>query len=106
VINSGGIKIIPEQLEMHLENDIRQKFIFSSVSDRKLGEKLVLIIEGEKSSEIEAGIIKLLRSKLKKHEIPKEIIYLSEFPLTSTMKVNRYELKNFLAKRYKGFLKS
>ena len=46
VINSGGIKIIPEQLESVLKHQIKNRFFISSAPDTVLGQKIILIIEG------------------------------------------------------------
>ncbi len=46
VVNSGGVKLIPEQIEAKLEGKINGRFFMASAPDEKLGEKLVLFIEG------------------------------------------------------------
>ena len=48
VINSGGIKLIPEQIENKLMSKIQQRFFIASKPDNELGEKLILVIEGDK----------------------------------------------------------
>jgi O-succinylbenzoic acid--CoA ligase len=47
IINSGGIKLIPEQIEEKLSGKIAARFFVTGKADEKLGEKLVLVIEGE-----------------------------------------------------------
>ena len=47
VINSGGIKLHPEKIEEKLATIIKQRFFVTSIPDDILGEKLILIIEGE-----------------------------------------------------------
>src|SRR5574343_1047909 len=46
IINSGGIKIFPEELEEKLSLKIDQRFFFTSQLDERLGEQLILIVEG------------------------------------------------------------
>jgi Acyl-CoA synthetases (AMP-forming)/AMP-acid ligases II len=48
IINSGGIKIIPELIEKKISSFIpcNKRFFVSSIPDNILGEKLILIIEG------------------------------------------------------------
>lgn len=87
VINSGGIKLIPEQIEEKLKPYIRQEFIISSLPDKTLGEKLILIIEGEKFD------LLIPKDVLGKFENPKEIYFIKEFPRTESGKVKRQELK-------------
>ena len=47
MINSGGLKIIPEQVEKKLRKSIPERFFVTGMKDEKLGEKVVLLIEGE-----------------------------------------------------------
>jgi O-succinylbenzoic acid--CoA ligase len=87
VINSGGIKLIPEQIEEKLSKIINNRFFVAGVKDTLLGEKLVLIIEGEKNDVI-LNKVKNLNS-LSKFEIPKEIYFLEKFIETPTQKIKR-----------------
>ncbi|MEM6644377.1 MAG: O-succinylbenzoic acid--CoA ligase [Bacteroidota bacterium] len=47
VINSGGIKIHPEKVEQKLSHTISSNYLITSVPDQKLGEKIVLVQEGD-----------------------------------------------------------
>ena len=84
VINSGGVKLFPEQIEKKLEAVISERFFITSEEDKKLGNKAVLVIES-KSEAIE----NLNFDCLDKYEKPKEIYLVSEFVETETGKVNR-----------------
>jgi O-succinylbenzoic acid--CoA ligase len=86
VINSGGIKLIPEQIENKLMSKIQQRFFIASKSDNELGEKLVLVIEGDKV-EFDHSIYE----DLDKYEKPKEILFISKFKETATGKIMRKE---------------
>lgn len=90
VINSGGIKLFPEQIEGKLKPFIQKEFIITSLPDEKLGQKLILIIEGE-TSKFESR-----SSNLEKFEIPKEIYFVKEFPRTESGKIIRHKIKEFL----------
>ncbi len=46
IINSGGVKLIPERIEEKLSAIIKDRFFVAGIPDEILGEKLVLIIEG------------------------------------------------------------
>jgi O-succinylbenzoic acid--CoA ligase len=86
VINSGGIKLIPEQIEEKLSMKINAKFFVAGVPDETLGEKLVLLIEGEK------GIAEdTLFEDLGKYEKPKAILYVPKFLETANGKILRRE---------------
>lgn len=47
VINSGGIKIMPEQVESKLSTLIPRRYFVNGEQDDNLGEKVVLYVEGE-----------------------------------------------------------
>jgi len=74
VINSGGVKLIPEQIEAKLTGKINNRFFVTGLPDTTLGEKLVLVIEGEKQ-EFPADFFDVLG----KYEKPKEIVFVSKF---------------------------
>lgn len=84
VINSGGVKLFPEEIEEKLAKHIYNRFFISSLPDEKFGEKVILVIEGEKFQ-----IDKSIFSELSKYEIPKEILFVSQFVETDTNKINR-----------------
>lgn len=94
VINSGGAKIFPEQLEALVKKEIPNEAIFLGVNDESLGQKLILVIEGEKSENLLEKISKI--SFEKSFYKPKEIIFVESIPRTPNGKVNRIELKNML----------
>lgn len=91
VIISGGIKYSPEAIEKKMEPLINQRFVVSSLPDEKLGEKLVLVIEGEPFN------TEYLRNQIKKNlpkfERPKSIVFMTTFPETDSGKVKRAEIK-------------
>ena len=95
IINSGGYKISPEQLEEKIgfvfnELSINKRFIVSNHPDDRLGQKLILVIEGEKiTQEQERLLLKKLKSYIHPYELPKTIHYIKEFTLTNTGKINR-----------------
>lgn len=84
VINSGGVKLFPEQIEEKLSQKITQRFFVKGVPDEKLGEKLVLVIEGE-PFDVDQAIF----AKLGKFEKPKEVLFVPKFTETVSGKVIR-----------------
>ena len=86
VINSGGVKLIPEQIEQKLAGKIKGRFYIHSKPDATLGEKVILIIEGEQQ-EIDSSIFE----GLDKYEKPKEIIFVPVFKQTENGKIIRKE---------------
>ncbi|MHB1147255.1 MAG: AMP-binding protein [Lutibacter sp.] len=100
VINSGGIKLIPEQIEEKLAAIIENRFFVAGKKDEILGEKLILIIEGIKNEDF-LNKIQQLKS-LSNYEIPKEIYFLENFMETETNKIDRTKTLEFF-KIKKGY---
>nr|WP_299537386.1 AMP-binding protein [Ulvibacterium sp.] len=95
VINSGGVKLIPEQIEAKLAQVITKRFFITGLPDEKLGHKLVLVIEGETNEEIVSQKITEL-SSLEKYEVPKAIYALPKFEATANGKMLRHETLKIL----------
>jgi len=89
-INSGGIKIHPEQVEKKLEGIISSSYFISSVPDEVLENKVVLVIESETYTPQQEEILKSqLENLLGKYELPKQIFYIPRFIYSSGNKVLR-----------------
>jgi O-succinylbenzoic acid--CoA ligase len=86
VINSGGIKLMPEQIEEKLSALIPRRYFVYGEEDAILGEKVVLYVEGS-PMEIEEATFEVLD----KYERPKEIVFIPEFKQTNTGKIIRKE---------------
>lgn len=73
VINSGGIKIFPEEVERALGRIItdREYYITSRSSD-KWGEELVLVIEGEGDAD---RLVSEMASMLPRYHVPKHVVF-------------------------------
>ena len=84
VINSGGIKIMPEVVEQKLEGKIANRFFIASKEDLELGEKVILLIEGDAFS-IDPQIFE----HLDKYERPKELRFVAHFKETENGKILR-----------------
>ena len=94
VINSGGLKIYPEELEKLAKQNISNEVVFAGVDDDLLGQKLVLIVEGKDSKNIREQLLQV--SYPSKNHQPKEIHFIPDFPRIPNGKVNRKELLNLL----------
>ncbi|MEM7486856.1 MAG: AMP-binding protein [Bacteroidota bacterium] len=89
IINSGGVKLIPEQIEAKLAPVMTHRFFITGVADASLGEKLVLLVESENIEKTElVQKIEALEG-IDKYEIPKEIYTLPSFVETKSGKINR-----------------
>ncbi len=94
VINSGGVKLHPEQIEQKLASFFANtQFFVIGVPDKVLGEKLVLVIESS-GNDIN---VQQLQTKIKsettlsKFEVPREVYTIEKFMETDTKKVKRKE---------------
>lgn len=91
VINSGGIKLHPEQIEKKLSKIIDQRLFVTGMEDDALGEMLVLFVENEFSEDLLQKFkneIKTLKT-LDKYEQPKKIYFIEKFEETHTGKIHR-----------------
>lgn len=86
VINSGGIKLIPEKIEEKLSTHIPRRYFVYGQADDVLGEKVVLYVEGEP-----IAIDEEVFSVLDKYEKPKNIVFIPKFTVTATGKIVRKE---------------
>ena len=101
IVNSGGIKLIPEQIETILSEIIDDRFFVAGVPDAVLGEKLILIIESNVTSSEAINLFKSQISSLKtlsKYGIPKEIYLVSKFIETETKKIQRRQTLDLIFK--------
>lgn len=96
VINSGGAKIFPEELETVVKKHIENEVVFLGIPDEILGHKLVLAIEGERNEELENKILNIQYRK--SFYKPKEVFFLDEIPRTPNGKVDRRTLLQLLTK--------
>lgn len=100
IINTGGIKVIPERIESEVEKlfkrlNIDQPFIVMGIPDKDLGEKVILLVEGEKFvPDLEVAILTTLRAGLDNYHTPKSILFTPDFVWTKTGKINRERTVN------------
>jgi len=101
VINSGGIKFCPEEIEKKISHLIKYPYFIGSLKDDNFGEKIVLFLENKYSDKEEIeNLKKELKKILSKYETPKEIVCLKKFIYSENKKIQRKKtisnyLKNF-----------
>ena len=99
VINSGGLKIQPEEIENALHKIINKPFFVTGLADDFLGQKLVVFIEDTDNAERKNVIKQKLSDLLPKAKLPREIFFVDKFVYTSTMKIDRMNtIKDFFLK--------
>jgi o-succinylbenzoate---CoA ligase len=97
VVNTGGIKISVESLEKGVNRimtslQITQRYFFTGIPDSLLGERLVLVVEGQPlGHEKEHSLLVAIERQEGRYSRPKEILYLHELIETETGKIKRQE---------------
>ena len=81
VINSGGIKLHPEQIEKALSAFISVPFFVFGKPDKQLGQSLSIVFEGQVPNQVAKIISKL--DTLSRYEKPKDYFVLSHFLRTN-----------------------
>lgn len=96
VINSGGVKLYPEQIEAKLASFMHVPYFIIGVPDEQLGEKLVLFVEQENTF-----LLDLTSQEMEafgSFEFPKTIVCIPTFQRTKTGKIQRGQtLKSYIA---------
>lgn len=91
VINSGGVKLSPESIEERLAPLISGRFFITSQPDERLGEKVILLIEGTAwSDEKSDALRRAMAHILTKYELPKDILFREKFRETTSGKLLRF----------------
>ncbi len=92
LINSGGIKVVPEEIEAALAEKTGFEFALIGLPDPAFGQRLVLV--GEKGREIMddeiilAELARLIPAKI----MPREIVRIGKFPRNQSFKIDRLAL--------------
>jgi O-succinylbenzoic acid--CoA ligase len=99
-INSGGIKIQPEQLEEEVrsilhETGINRDLAITSRSNDELGEELVLILEGQEIKD-SRFLLELLQRNLPQYQNPKLMLFMVKLPRTTSDKIDRMKLSQLV----------
>ena len=100
VINSGGVKVSPEQLEPILESTLvafyeargqpPPRFFVAGVPDERLGERVVLFVEAPGAGDNRtAEILNELKARLPPYHAPQEIKHTTTFAETRSGKIDR-----------------
>ncbi|WP_339922061.1 AMP-binding protein [uncultured Cyclobacterium sp.] len=94
VINSGGVKLHPEEIAIEIEGLMYQYFpgrlfFLTGTNDKSLGESLTLVIEGEEALEIATLFLDKAKKLLPKYHNPKLILFISEFKVTVSGKIDQ-----------------
>lgn len=89
-INSGGIKIFPEDTEAILSKVITGNFFVAGIPDDRLGTRQVLFVEGRK--EDYPDLEPFIAEHLDTYHRPKGTVFIPRFPQTHTGKIDRKKI--------------
>jgi O-succinylbenzoic acid--CoA ligase len=92
VINTGGVKVQAEVIEAKLSAYLSVPYAVFGLPDERLGQKVTLVIEGEKSDFNFEWLFH--KAALTKFELPRLVIECEKLPLTDSGKIKRSELVN------------
>lgn len=102
IINTGGIKIIPEELEGFIidileQNNYSNDFFIYGKNDDVFGNIICLVFEQNLPSK---SLLKMIQNSIiqrfSKYHIPKKIFVLEKFVHTASNKINRKETINMI----------
>lgn len=96
VINTGGVKVIPEEIESVLskyfkEAGIENRFFVHGIPHEQLGSEVALVIEADDNNAVGVEKILPIISLLKKFERPRKLLTAEQFVSTPTGKINRFK---------------
>ena len=95
VFMPGGLNVSPEEVEniIYTHPKIKQVTVVG-VPDSVMGEVGMAFVElKECEKETEEGIIQFCKGRMANFKVPKYVRFVTEFPMTSTGKVQRFRLK-------------
>lgn len=88
IINSGGMKVNPVQLEAELQTIISPPYFIGGKKDKVLGQRVVLFVEGRISNDLQEKIKSFFGDRVDR---PREICEVEHFEYTLTGKLIRKE---------------
>lgn len=92
IINSGGLKINPSEIESILSPIILSPFFSIGLKDEELGQRHVLCVEGKDTKYNKDQFTPALDNRF----CPKEIYYFDKFELTKSGKIDKLSTIQFL----------
>lgn len=89
IINTGGIKVNPEEIEIKIAPLLNKPFFIWSLQDARLGQKIVLIVQSIATITLKK---ELFAAYLEKYEIPKNYALIKDFIYTKSGKIDRIKI--------------
>ncbi|WP_400190197.1 AMP-binding protein [Hymenobacter sp. B81] len=96
VINSGGVKVPAEKVELVLEVALAEldlpgrRLFVTGLPDERLGQQVTAVLEGPPLAEAdEVRLLELLGQRLSRYEVPRALRYAAQFAQTGSGKLDR-----------------
>ncbi|MEM9023753.1 MAG: AMP-binding protein, partial [Bacteroidota bacterium] len=89
VINTGGIKVFPEEVERKIDRLVPYRFFLTGQPHPELGEAVVLIVEGAPDASERNELLDRVREAVTRFERPQGLISIPAFVETANGKVQR-----------------
>lgn len=107
VINSGGVKIILDQVDDQIASlfdalQYHQPYFTWYEDDERLGQKLVLFIEGEHDEQVATKLLNEIRNQFSAYQTPKHVYFVNRFVKTPTDKTDKRRTAAMLFKNFNG----
>jgi o-succinylbenzoate---CoA ligase len=94
IINSGGIKINPIDIEREVEPILALQCVVLGLPHPTWGQELVLVVETMDKQMSEETVMQSIQSHLSSTHRPKRIVFMNEFPKNESMKTDRISIYN------------
>ena len=95
IINTGGVKVIPEQVEaVLLQCPGIAEVVIGGIDDPIRGQKVCAWIVKSQATLMTSDIFAFCQKKMRPHYCPQKFIFLDKMPLNTNGKIDRISLKN------------
>ena len=88
-INSGGVKLHPEQLERLIDKELAVPFFFRAMPHPRWGEAVEVVVERGEATPSETELYDLCRRLLPKYAVPSAITFVDSLPYNANGKLCR-----------------
>jgi O-succinylbenzoic acid--CoA ligase len=100
LINSGGIKIVPEEVEAAVMAKAGLECTVVGLPDERFGQELVMVLEKDKAPDDISQLKNNLKSLLPAHWLPKKVFRVGKLPRNDSFKIDRKRLSELIARNY------
>ncbi len=97
LINSGGIKVVPEEMEKEIRKETGLECAIIGLPDRKLGQRLILVAEKSRIATKEPGVRSSLKKLLPAKLQVRDIVLIDKLPRNSAGKLDRRKLADMVS---------